>query len=188
MKLITIITVAAITVNCYHATAQNKPVKNNVNSKQKTAHQKENAFGVSVFKVLQDRNIDAWIALYPTNDEYRDILQAGLAAKAEGLTQQLIDEMLVRRKKEATAAYTAQFNHYCKLADSLTINWKNAVFQKFDFSPVYPEPVKLKYLDGVIWFKVKDQHFVIDGIQAVEIPSGYKLQALTDVRQVDDGE
>jgi hypothetical protein len=188
VKLLYIIIVAFITINGYTAAAQNKPVKNSTISESKTTHLKEDNFARAVLEALKNRNLDAWIALFPNNDEYKGILQTGLAAKAEGLTQQIIDDIIVRRKKEAAAEYARRFNNYCKLADSVGVSWKDAIFQKFDFSKVYPEPVKLKYLDGTIWFKCKKQHFALDGIQAVEIASGYKLQSLSDIRQVDDGE
>ncbi len=126
--------------------------------------------------------------MYPTNDEDKTILQAGLAAKAKGLTQQKMDEILVKRNTEAAGAYTALFNSYNKAADSLGVQWRNAVFEKLNFNPVYPEPVKLKYLEAIIWFKCGKQHYAIDGIQAVEIPAGYRLQRITNVVQVDDGD
>ena len=181
-----LITIAVIIM--HSVSAQNRPVKNMDRASAKN-QQQENAVGAAVVKALQHKDIDAWIALHPTNDEYRDMLQAGLASKAEGLTQKKIDAMMLRRQNELAGAYTQQFNQFFKLADSLTIPWKEAVFQKFDFTVVYPEPVKLKYLvDGVIWFSCKHRHFVLDGIQAVEIGSGYKLQTITGIRQVDDGD
>ncbi|MEP6749180.1 MAG: hypothetical protein ABJB86_15710 [Bacteroidota bacterium] len=163
-------------------------MKSGTISQVKTAQLKEDNFARTLLEAFKNKNLDAWIALFPNNDEYKGILQAGLAAKAEGLTQQIIDDIIVRRKKEAAAEYAKRFNNYCALADSVGISWKDVVLEKFDFADVYPEPVKLKYLDGAIWFKCKKKHFVLDGIQAVEIASGYKLQALAEFRQVGDGE
>ena len=59
---------------------------------------------------------------------------------------------------------------------------------EFDFNFVYPEPVKLKYLEATIWFRCGKRHYAIDGIQAVEIPAGYRLQGITNILQVDDGD
>ncbi|MEO6316786.1 MAG: hypothetical protein ABIU63_15245 [Chitinophagaceae bacterium] len=158
-------------------------MKKSTGKQVKTTQVKENEFGASVLQALKNKEVEGWIALYPTNDEYGQILQAGLAAKAEGLTQQIIDDILVRRKKEAAAVYGQQFSHWLALGDSAGIDWNNVVFDKFVFTEVYPEPVKLKYLDATIWFTSKQQHFIIDGVQAVHIPSGYKLQALADIRK-----
>ena len=115
-------------------------------------------------------------------------MQVGLAAKVEGLTQQKIDEMIEQRKQEAAGVYEAEFQSYLKQADSLHINWNDAVFGKFNFESVYPEGVKLKYLTGDIRFSCKQDHFIIDGIQAVEIKTGYRLQAVSSIRKMYDGE
>jgi len=164
------------------AIAQIKKMKNTGIQK------KENDFGRTLFSAFVNGDKNAWIALYPTNDEYKAILQAGLAAKAEGLTQQKIDEILVRRNKEAAAAYSTLFDGYSRMADSLGIQRGKSVFEKFDFNFVYPEPVKLKYLEATIWFRCGKRHYAMDGIQAVAVKTGYRLQALTNIVQVDDGD
>jgi hypothetical protein len=58
----------------------------------------------------------------------------------------------------------------------------------FDFCFAYPEPVKLKFPKATIWFRCGKGHYALNGIQAVEIKDGYRLQALTDVMRVDDGD
>jgi len=74
------------------------------------------------------------------------------------------------------------------MADSLGIQRGKSVFEKFDFNFVYPEPVKLKYLEATIWFRCGKRHYAMDGIQAVAVKTGYRLQALTNIVQVDDGD
>ena len=96
--------------------------------------------------------------------------------------------MLVHRRKEATDAYKTEFKNFCKQADRLGINWSDAVYQKFDYIAAYPETVKLKYLTGNIWFSCKHSHFLIEGIEALQIEAGYRLQAVKGTRQVNDGE
>ena len=175
LLIISILTAAA----SYSAAAQTNTMKKTMtDNKVQQGNQRETAFGIAVLKALQARDSSAWIALFPTNAEYGGILQAGLAAKAEGLTQQIIDDILVRRNKEAAAAYAKQYNHYLSMADSLGISWADVVFQKLDYKFVYPDPVKLKYLDAILRFRCKEQNFVIDGVQAVEIGTGYRLQAV----------
>ncbi len=177
-----------IVINCYSSTAQNKIMKNTPENKLKSIHHKENLLGQAIYKSLKEENSNNWILLYPTNDEYKNMLQLLLAAKNEGLTQQKMDGMIEERKLEAAAVYKAEFETYLKQADSLGINWKDAVFEKFDFEAMNPPNLKLKYLNGDIWFKCHQNHFVIEGIEAVEIETAYKLQAVKGIRQVDDGE
>ena len=178
MKLFFLITMA---IGCCNTNGQMK----NVRAKDAD---KENGFGKTILSAFMKQDINAFIALYPTNEEYKTILQAGLAAKAKGLTQQKIDDMLAKRAKEAAAAYAALFKQYQAMADSVGVKWKTAVFEKFDFSAVYPVPVKLKYLEATIWFKCGNRHYAIDGIQAVDIPAGYRLQGITNIVQVDDAD
>ncbi|MGI8580814.1 MAG: hypothetical protein ACR2KX_01365 [Chitinophagaceae bacterium] len=87
-------------------------------------------------------------------------------------------KMIEHRKREAKAVYEEEFKSYQRQADSLKINWKDAVFEKFTFDAVYPEEVKLKYLNGEIWFRYRRNHFVIEGIEAVEIKAGYRYNLL----------
>jgi len=174
--------------NCIVITAQTKSMKIITENKQKPNHQKENALGHDIFKALKENNSNQWILLYPTSDEYKSLLELLLTTKSDGLTQQKIDEMIEQRKLEAVAAYSAEYHGYLKQADSLGIKWKDVVFEKFDFEATHPQNLRLKYLNGDIWFKCKQHHFVIEGIEAVEIKQGYRLQAVKGIRQVDDGE
>ena len=182
MKLSNFVIIVALMAGQYGINAQIKKVKNT------NIQKKEDGFGRAIFSAFVNGDKDAWIALYPTNDEYKTILQAGLAAKAEGLTQQKIDEMLLKRNKEAAAAYATLFDGYSRMADSLGIQRKKAVFEKFDFNFVYPEPVKLKYLEATIWFRCGRRHYAMDGLQAVAVKAGYRLQALTNIVRVDDAD
>jgi len=180
-----LIIIMLIVVNCHSATAQNKIMKN-APSKLKSIQNKEDSLAQAIFKSLKEKNSNNWILLYPTNDEYKNILQLLLAAKSEGLTQQKIDEMIEHRKLEAVTVYKAEFKTYLKEADSLGIKWNDAVFEKFNFEASNPQNLKLKYLNGDIWFKCQQNHFVIEGIEAVEIEVGYKLQAVKGIRQAND--
>ena len=146
---------------------------------------REQSFALSIIAALQSNNPERWVALYPTNAEYRLILETGLAAGAEGLTQSLIDEMLVRRESDAAGLYAAQFGQWVKLADSLGFSWKEIQFRKITCMDIYPLPVKLKYLQAEIWFAVNERIYVIDAVQAVDITAGYKLQGLAGVRKAD---
>lgn len=96
--------------------------------------------------------------------------------------------MLAEHDKEAIPTYKKEFHVFLKQADSLGIHWNDAVFQKLDFESYFPENFTRKYMNGDIWFAYKKSHFVIEGIEAVETPDGYKLQAIKGIRQVDDGE
>ena len=168
--------------------AQNNAMKISPADSLSLHHEKENALGSAILNALKNKNIAEWLALYPSNDEFKGILQVGLAAKVEGLTQEKIDAMIERRKKEAAAVYEAEFKGYQRQADSLHIQWKDAIFDKFNFEAVYPEEVHLKYLNGDIRFSCKQDHFIIDGIQAVEIETGYRLQDVKSIRRPEVGE
>ncbi|MEP6948623.1 MAG: hypothetical protein ABI863_05090 [Ginsengibacter sp.] len=106
-------------------------------------------------------------------------------AKIIKLPQVTIDEMLAKHDKEATPEDKKIFHNFLKQADSLGIHWDDAVYRKPDFDSFYPENFILKYRSGDIWFTCKNLHFVIEGIEAVEIPFGFKLQSIKRIRQVD---
>ena len=106
-------------------------------------------------------------------------------AKIIKLPQQDIDQMVIRHDNEATAAYKDIFHGFLRQADSLGIKWEEASYQKFDFTSLYPEDFIRKYMNGDIWFSSKKSHFIIEGIEAVEVSGGFKLQSIKSIRQVD---
>jgi hypothetical protein len=148
----------------------------------------EEKLGLNIFKAFQKKNDSLWVLLYPTNAEYREITRLMTDAKIVKHPQATIDEMLAEHDKEAIPAYKKEFHVFLKEADSLGIHWNHAVYQKLDFESYFPENFTRKYMNGDIWFAYENSHFVIEGIEAVETPSGYKLQAIKGIRQVDNGE
>jgi hypothetical protein len=152
------------------------------------ATSKEQNLGHKVFEAFQKRSDSLWVSLYPTNAEYRELTRLMFDAKIIELPQQEVNEMLARHDREATAAYKNEFHVFLQQTDSLGINWHTAVFEKFDFDTIYPERFSWKYMNGDLWFSSKKSHFVIEGIEAVDTPSGYKLQSIKGIRQVDDGD
>lgn len=114
--------------SCITINAQNK-IMNTSGSNKKATQQEENALGMRIFKALKEKSSDQWVLLYPTNDEYKELLQLMLAAKKDGLTRQKLDEMLAQRKTEADTAYKAEFQKFMKQANKLGISWKDAVYQ-----------------------------------------------------------
>ena len=178
-----------LTVVCFFvANAQIKPVKNMMPANVKTGMKKEDILGLHIFKALKEKDNYQWQALYQTGFEFEKLLQLMLAKKSEGLTQQKIDEMVRQRGIEAEAVFNREFKNYLLQADSLGIKWKDAVMEKFDVEKRHSQSAAIRYLDGIIWFRCKKNHFVLEGIEAVELENGYKLQAVKGFRQVDDGE
>ena len=147
----------------------------------------EENLGHNIFKAFQKKNDSLWVLLYPTNAEYREFTRLMADSKIVNLPQAKIDEMLAEHDKEAVPAYKKEFQFLLKEADSLGIHWNDAVYQKLDYESYFPENFTRRYMNGKIWFACKNSHFVIEGIEAVETPSGYKLQAIKGIRQVDGG-
>ncbi len=186
---IILVTVILLTVLNNSAISQsNPPDKAIINKSKKIKQSKEQGLGHQVFNAFQRKNDLIWIALYPTNAEFRELTMLMSDAKIEKLPQSKVDEMLAQHDKEATTYYKNEFQSFLRQTDSLGINWNDAVFQKFDFDSEFSEKFSRKYLNGDLWFSCRKAHFVIEGIEAVETPSGYKLQSIKGIRQVDDGE
>lgn len=145
----------------------------------------EDSLAHKIFKAFQKGNDTLFVLLYPTNAEYRELTRLMTEAKIIKLPQQDIDQMLIKHDNEATAAYKDIFHDFLRQADSLGIKWNDAIYQKLDFTSLYPEGFIRKYMNGDIWFSYKKTHFIIDGIEAVEVSGGFKLQSIKSIRQVD---
>jgi hypothetical protein len=145
----------------------------------------EDTLAHNIFRAFQKGSDTLFAALYPTNAEYRELTRLMTEAKIIKLPQQDIDQMLARHDNEATAAYKDIFHGFLKLADSMGIKWNEAIYQKLGFTSLYPEDFTRKYMNGDIWFSCKKLNFIIDGIEAVEVSGGFKLQSIKSIRQVD---
>lgn len=132
---------------------------------------------------MKGNDVYSWIVLYPADEEYKKILLYFLSEKKEGLTLQNIDGMIERRKKKAVAVYNERYKNYDQQADSLGINWKEAKFEKYNCMAIYSDELRLKYLTGHISFSNKSKKYFIDGVDAVEIEAGYRLQTVSGIRQ-----
>jgi hypothetical protein len=159
----------------------------NMNTSVKS-HAKEDALAAAIFAACKKRSSDKWQQLYPTDEDYETMLQRLFAAKSRGLTQQTMAEMMAHRKREAALVYHTEFTHLLQQADSIGIQWQRAVFQKFYFDASNAAHLELKYLNGDIWFHCGNRHFVVEGIEAIEMGAQYKLQSVKGLRQVDDGD
>ncbi len=109
--VITVCVLAAIHNTSYSQTTNTDSINHTMNSR-------EEAFGKLVFHAFQANDEALYAALQPTNEEYKALLQRWLAAKVKGLTQTKIDEMMERRKREASARIKQDFADYRAQATS----------------------------------------------------------------------
>ena len=165
--------------------AQVRPEKNRSNAvAMNVSTQKENALAHAIFSALVKNEENGWPAMYPTNDEFKTILQRMLHEEAPELTKTKTDEMLQQREKEATVCYKNEYRELMKQAGNLGINWKNAVFEKFEYDASPTEKIDLVYLNGKIFFSCKQQQFVIEGIEAIKMDAGCRLQAVKGIKRL----
>ncbi len=178
----TIIAVLAMALISHKGHAQTV----NADSINKKMMAPEEVFGKQVFNAFKTNNEALYAALQPTNEEYKALLQSWLVAKVKGLTDAKIDELIDRRKREADARMKQDFADYRKQSIDAGVVWAKAVYQSYDNQPVYPEEVHQKYIFGTIWFRVNGVRYLIEEVQAVEIPEGYRLQKILRIRKAED--
>ncbi|MEO8769468.1 MAG: hypothetical protein ABI402_05270 [Ferruginibacter sp.] len=158
----------------------------NLSSTNKKMNTKKQVFARLLFTALQKNDEALWLSLYPTDEEYKSLLQLMLVAKMDGLTQQKIDQMIGQRKKEASALYRKEFHELQAEAKKKGISLVNTTYQSFDSEAIYPTNFPKKYLNGDIWLAGKNGYYLIAGIEAVETENGYKLQAIGGIREVEE--
>ena len=177
-----IITVSILLIPACEVFAQT----NNNDSMNKKMNLAEDVFARQVFTAFQSNNEALYESMQPTNEEYKALLQLMLNANVKGLTQEKIDEMIKRRKGEASERMKKDFNEFQQQADSVGIIWTNAVYQNYDWQEMYPEEIHQKYLYGTIWFAINGVRYMIEDVQAVELPAGYKLQKIYRIRKSEE--
>jgi hypothetical protein len=170
---------------CFSMAAQNNKAENKSENKKYKMHEE---LGLKIFQALQKKDTLAWIELYPTQQEYAHLLKLMLDAKTDGLTQKMVDQMLVQREKESVSAFTKEFAHFLQQSESLNIDWSKCMFRKFDFIAAPAEKINMRYLTGEIGFSCGKAQFVIEGIEALEVSGAYKLQAVKEIRNIEDSE
>ena len=70
MKKIIISTIL-LAINCFVINAQNNKMKISSTDTLAAQYERENALGAGIFKALKDKNLTGWIALYPTDAEFK---------------------------------------------------------------------------------------------------------------------
>ena len=65
---------ALVIINSFTISAQNNNMKISSADSLASHYKKENALGAAVLNALKNKNITEWIALYPTNDEFKGIV------------------------------------------------------------------------------------------------------------------
>ena len=151
------------------------------------AASKEEKLARLIVESFRKKDDSLWRSLFPSNEEYRKLLQLMLDAKMEGLTQAKINDMIAQRKQEAVKAYNTDFKSFIKQADSLGINWKKTEYKNFIFE-TYKTAIPGKYLNGDIWLLYNHIEFVIEGVEAVETSSGFKLQSIKGIRRLEEAD
>ena len=158
----------------------------NLSSTNKKMNKKTQEFARLLFTALQRNDEALWLSLYPTDEEYKSLLQLMLIANMDDLTQQKINQMIGQRKKEASAVYRKEFHELMAEAKKKGILLANTTFQSFDSEEIYPTNFPKKYLNVDIWFSGKNSYYLIAGIEAVETENGYKLQAIGGIKLVEE--
>ena len=168
-----------------HTYAQIKPaaIKNAEKIKQTSQEEK---LARQLFQSLKTRNAQLFESLYPANEEYRQLLQLMVEYKLAGLTPENMEAMVLQHQQQSAGAYAADFRRLVKQADSAGIRWSNAVYKDFLFQPYVKNNFPRKYLSGDIWCMYGKTEFVIEGIEALETPAGFRLQSIQGIRKIED--
>lgn len=171
--------------DCTKAIAQNETSKNEtIRPVAKTQRNSPQAFAHFILKTLQQNNATKWQALYPTHAEFKNLLQLMLPLDSS-LTQARIDTMVAQRKAEAQIHYKEEFIALQKQAKEAGIDWSRARYSQFIYN-VAKTTIPRTYINGDIWFNIGRTEYVVEGIEAVETESGYKLQAVKGIRQLQE--
>lgn len=173
-----LIVILLLTQNTVFPENKNMDIMINTNSK-------EQQFGRQLFDAFNKDSEALWLSLFPTDEEYKTLLQLMLIAKVDGLTQEKIEDIIKRRKEEAAFTYRKEFKEFQNQAVNVGVNWSSAGFSNFESEAIYPDNFPNKYLSGIIWFKAGGSYYMIDGVEAVEIQGEYKLQSIKRIRKIE---
>ncbi len=147
----------------------------------------EQAFAKKLYHSLQTADVKEWLTLFPTNAEYRLLMEKMASIKLDGLTHEKAEAMIKQRQSEAAIRYTKDFKMLQQQAKEAGLHWKQSVYSNFIFD-VNKTAIGTHYLNGDIWLNIGKTEFVIEGVEAIETPGGYRLQNVADVRKLDNEE
>lgn len=140
-----------------------------------------------LFAALQTGNATQWKDLYPTDEEFKNLMQLMVDAHVGGLTQEHANALVQQQKQEAAATYAAEFKTLQKQAAQQGVEWKKATYSDFIFDSSQTA-IPRKYINGDLWFNIGRTEFAVEGIEAVETESGYKLQAVKGIRKLQEAD
>lgn len=61
--------------------------------------------------------------------------------------------------------------------------WRNCTYGDFIFDAT-PSAIGVNYINGDIWLKADGTEFVIEGVEAVETPNGFRLQNVAALKRL----
>lgn len=144
-------------------------------------HEKEDTLTDKIMKALSTGDSALYRSLYPDFEQYKQLMQEMLKAQMADLTQEKVDEFLKDFQKESDSTFHAEFENLLQQARDVGVDWKNIVDAKIESIAAYPENFPHKYLNGDIYFTSDEKQFVIEGVEAVELSGGYKLQSIKGI-------
>ncbi len=162
------------TIHAQRSVAKIKPASSPMN----TNNQEALALVHDLFNALVKSKQERCLALCPSNAEFKTVLQQMMNTQPALLNKEKMDQMLQEREQEAPAHYRNEFQELINSADRLGIDWARAVFEKLDYNLSRANQLHSLYLNGCIFFLSGEQHFMLDGIEAMQIGSAYKLQVV----------
>lgn len=147
----------------------------------------EKTFARQVLDCVKSNNVRDWCALFPARKEFADLLRKMAAKKVDGMTPEVAEMMIAQQAAEGDGFYVSQLQDLRKLGADAGLDWDKAVYGDFIFE-VGPSSVDNRFVNGDVWFKAGKTKFVLQGVEGIETPNGWRLQNVQIVKKIDDNE
>jgi hypothetical protein len=131
---------------------------------------------------FQKRDFESYKKLMPDTADYKELMNDFLKSNHVPLSEQKqFEEKQKMFADSAELQYRKEFDRLLNKGEKLGINWTQIKKANFIFKEDMPVNSKQKSLSGHLNFSCNDTAYVIFGIEATKLSSGYKI---SDIRTV----
>jgi len=131
---------------------------------------------------FRTKNFDSYKQLLIDTTDYKEMLKDYL--KNDHIPEAEKERLLKMGKQFADSGdteYRKEFERLIGKGEKLGINWTEIKESKFVFKNDKPTNSNKKSLSGYVNFTFKDTTYVIFGIEATELSSGYKISSIRTI-------
>jgi hypothetical protein len=143
---------------------------------------KEINFAQQIVEAFRSKSFYNYRKLATTKKDFEEIILDVQHHDRSGKKEEW-QKALVMFEEQADSAYRAEFNRIIEEGEIIGVDWNQINLLKFVYQADKPVNSSKTSLHGHINFTFKGKNYVLFGVEAIELSSGYKINMIKTVQE-----